>query len=61
MFAENVQWPDLYVKNAMNYELKIFIFCFCNRNAQHTILFNYNKFNLCFYFLPNIHISYIQA
>lgn len=40
---------------------QVFIFCFCNRNAQHTILFNYNKFNLYFYFLPNIHISYIQA
>lgn len=26
MFAENVQWTYLYVKNAMNYELKIFIF-----------------------------------
>ena len=28
MFAENVQWTHLYVKNAMNYELKILLFAF---------------------------------
>lgn len=28
MFAENVQWKHLYVKNAMNYELNFFFFAF---------------------------------